>query len=293
MDAASDEARGAWLVFGLTGQVGQAMRTLLHASDPPVLAVSRRPQRDEGRVAWQRSSLQDFASPARAVDAIVSLGPLDAFAQWFETSPLAPARVVALGSTSVHAKKHSPDRAERALAVALRDAERRLAAAAAARGTVLTVLRPTLTYGHGRDRNLSRIVGLARRWRVLPLPWHARGLRQPVHVEDVASVVLGRLRARSSCPGFFDLPGGETLPFDVMLARALTAGAPTATVVRLPGPLFRAGVGALRGMGLLDAAGVGVLARLDQDQAYDPEPARIALGHYPRGFQPSAATFPE
>lgn len=292
MDAPTSDRQGAWLVFGLTGQVGQAMRPLLHASDPPLVAVSREPPRDEERVAWQRGSLQDFAGPAQAVGAIVSLGPLDGFAQWFETSPLAPARVVALSSTSVHAKKHSPDGAERALAWALRDAERRLAAAAAARGTVLTVLRPTLTYGHGRDRNLSRIVGLARRWRILPLPWHARGLRQPVHVEDVASAVLGALRARSACRGFFDLPGGETLAFDVMVARALAAGAPSATVVRLPGPLFRAGVGLLRGMGRLDAAGTGVLARLDQDQAYDPEPARIALGHYPRGFQPSADTFP-
>ena len=268
------------------------MLALLHASDPPLVAVSREPPGDGGRITWVRASLQDFTVPPRAVGAIASLGPLDAFAQWFEASSLAPARVVALGSTSVHSKKDSPDPAERALAAALRDAERRLAAAAEARGTSLTVLRPTLMYGHGVDRNLSRIVGLARRWRVLPLPWHARGLRQPVHVEDVASAVLGALRARSGRPGFFDLPGGETLAFDVMVARALAAGVPSATVVRLPGPLFRAGVGLLRGMGRLDAAGIGVLARLDQDQAYDPEPARIALGHYPRGFQPSADTFP-
>jgi nucleoside-diphosphate-sugar epimerase len=293
MEAASEPAGGAWLVFGLTGQVGQALRASLHASDPPLVAVSREPRPPEDRIAWQRGSLQDFPDPAQAIVAIASLGPLDAFARWFESSALAPARVVALGSTSVHAKKDSPDPAERALAQALRDAERRLAAAAAARGTALTVLRPTLIYGHGRDRNLSRIVGLARRWRVLPLPWRARGLRQPVHVEDVASAVLGALRTRSSRPGFFDLPGGETLAFDEMVMRALAAGAPAAAVVRLPGPLFRAGVGVLRGLGRLDAAGIGVLARLDQDQVYDPGPARVSLGHYPRGFQPPAETFPD
>ena len=44
-----------------------------------------------------------------ACDAIASLGPLDAFAAWFEGCPDAPARVVALGSTSVHGKAGSPD----------------------------------------------------------------------------------------------------------------------------------------------------------------------------------------
>lgn len=292
MEAAGRQGRGAWLVFGLTGQVGDALRASLHAGDPPLLAVSREPPPDDGRIAWRRGSLEHFADPPGPVDAIASLGPLDAFARWFESSALAPARVVALGSTSVHGKKDSPDAAERALAQALRDAERRLEAAAQARGSALTVLRPTLVYGHGRDRNLSRIVGLARRWKVLPLPLRAGGLRQPVHVEDVAAAVLGALRSRSACPGFFDLPGGETLAFDVMVARALAAGAPEARLVRLPGPLFRAGVGLLRSLGRLDAAGSGVLARLDRDLAYDPEPARIALGHYPRGFQPSAGTFP-
>jgi nucleoside-diphosphate-sugar epimerase len=293
MDEAKDEGRGAWLVFGLTGQVGSAMRASLHDSDPGLLAVSREPPADEGGISWCRGSLEGFPDPPREIAAIASLGPLDAFARWFEASSLAPARVVALGSTSVHGKKDSPDPAERALAQALRDAESRLAAAAHARGSALTVLRPTLIYGHGRDHNLSRIVGLARRWRVLPLPLRAGGLRQPVHVEDVAGAVLGALRARSPRPGFFDLPGGETLAFDVMVARAVAAGAPGATLLRLPGPLFRSGVGLLRALGRLDAAGSGVLARLDQDLAYDPEPARMALGHYPRGFQPTAETFPE
>jgi hypothetical protein len=51
-------------------------------------------------------------------------------------------------------------------------------------------------------------------------------------------------------------------------------------------------VRALRIGGLLGAAGEGVLARLDQDLAYDAGPAREALGYAPRGFQPDAGTFP-
>ena len=278
-----------WLVFGLSGQVGDAFVRALGAVDPPCLALSRHPRQPRPGVRWVQAGFEGFADPPGPIAAIASLGPLDGFAAWLEGSRLAPARVVALGSTSVQGKRDSPDPAERALALALRTAELRLAAVAAERGIALTVLRPTLIYGNGRDRNLSRLVAAARRWRVLPLPANARGLRQPVHVEDVAAAVLTSLREPRPRPGFFDLPGGETLPFDQMVARALAAGAPRALRLPLPGPVFALGVRLLGGgRGL----GRGFLARLGQDQVYDGGPARDALGHAPRGFRPGPEAFP-
>jgi len=283
----------SWLVFGLSGQVGGALLAGLDGRDPPVLAASRSGRGDVPGVRWLPGGLEDFPDPPEPVAAIASLGPLDAFSQWFERSRLAPARVVALGSTSVHGKADSPDAGERALARRLQEAEQRLATEAAARGSALTLLRPTLLYGVGRDQNLSRLVALARRWRWLALPFRARGLRQPVHVADVAAAVLYCLRAPRPCPGRFDLPGGETLPFDQMVRRAMAAGAPGSRLVRVPGPIFRAGVRLLRTSGRLGAAGEGVLARLDRDLAYDLAPAREALAYAPRGFQPGKQTFPD
>ncbi|HEU0152275.1 MAG TPA: NAD-dependent epimerase/dehydratase family protein [Arenimonas sp.] len=281
-----------WLVFGLSGQVGEAFAGALAASDPPCVAPSRQPRPPRPGVRWVLAGLGDFTAPGGRVAAIASLGPLDAFVDWLARSPVAPARVVVLGSTSVHGKRDSPDAAERALALALRTAELRLAALAAERGFALTVLRPTLIYGNGRDRSLSRLVAVARRWRVLPLPATARGLRQPVHVEDVATAVLACLREPRPRPGFFDLPGGEALPFDQMVVRALAAGAPGARRLRVPAPLFRLAVRGLRLLGRAPGLGEGFLARLDQDLVYDGAPARAALGHSPRGFRPGAEAFP-
>lgn len=280
-----------WLVFGLSGHVGTAFAQALAPADPPCVAVSRQARAPRRGVRWVQAGLDDFEG-LPAAGAIASLGPLDRFADWLERSPLAPARVVALGSTSVHAKRDSADAGERALAVSLRTAELRLAAVAAERGIALTVLRPTLVYGHGRDRNLSRLVAAARRWRLLPLPASARGLRQPVHVEDVAAAVLACLREPRPRPGFFDLPGGETLPFDQMAARAIAAGAPGARLVRVPGWLFRLGVRGLRWVARAPGLGEGFLDRLGQDLVYDGGPARTALGHSPRGFRPGPEAFP-
>ena len=276
-----------WLVFGLSGMVGDGLCAQRLPGDPPMLAVSRRERADGPGLRWLSGELP-APGPLPAIDAVASLGPLDAFAEWFEASGAAPARVVALGSTSVHGKAGSPDPAERALVRALEAAERRLSAACAARGCALTLLRPTLVWGRGRDRNLGRWVALARRLRWLPLPRGARGLRQPIHADDVAAAVLAALRAPAPVPGVFDLPGGETLAYDAMVERCLRAAAPGARLVRVPAPLFRLGLALLGRRG----PGPGVLARLDRDLAYDGTPVRAALGLAPRPFRPAPGDFP-
>lgn len=280
-----------WLVFGLSGQVGVAMREALVPGDEHLLAVSRSAQVDGPGVTWLRGDLGPWAAPDEAYDALVSLGPLDVFARWFAAGGPAVRRVVALGSTSVCSKSDSPDAAERDLAARLSAAEDRLAADCAVRGAALTVLRPTLIYGLGRDRNLSRLVAFARRWGGLALPRSATGLRQPVHAADVAAAALAAARAPDPRPGRFDLPGGETLPYDEMVRRALAAGAPRARLLRVPDPVFRAGLRLARRTGRLADAGDGMLVRLSRDLTYDLTPARAALGYAPRPFQPSAGMF--
>ncbi len=284
----TDAAR--WLVFGLSGAIGEGVRAAWREDDPALLAVSRQPRADAPRLAWCTGTLPDAVDVAGDVSAVASLGPLDRFAAWFEAWPGRPARVVAIGSTGVHDKRDSPEPAERAIAAALAAAEARLARAAAARGCALTLLRPTLVYGRGADRSLGRIVALARRWSRLPVPADARGLRQPVHADDVAAAVLAALRAPTPVPGRFDLPGGEALPWDEMVARCLAVAAPRARLLRLPGPLVRAALAGLRTVGL--GPGPGLVARLGRDQAYDAGPVGRALGVTPRPFRPGADLFP-
>lgn len=280
-----------WLVFGLSGPVGQAMLARPQPGEAELLAVSRQAQATRPGLSWLEARLEAMPEPPGDFDAVVSLGPLDAFARWFEAhGPDAP-RVVALGSTSVHSKADSPDPVERRLALDLAESEQRLADACAASGSAMTLLRPTLIYGNGRDRSLSRAVAVARRWRCLPLPSTARGLRQPVHADDLAGAVLQALRAPAPVPGRFDLPGGETVAFDEMLRRCLQVAAPGARVLALPAPLFRAGLALLRISARPGAAEAGMLARMDRDQVFDAGPARTALGYQPRGFQPDAGMF--
>jgi nucleoside-diphosphate-sugar epimerase len=274
------------LVFGYTGQVGQALAAPLLAAGWKAVAVSRQPREAAPGVLWRQGALPAPVGLDEPYDAIVSLGPLDAFADAMAAATPRAGRVVAIGSTGLHSKAESPDPGERELAARLAAAEASLAATLAPRGIAGVVLRPTLVYGLGLDRSLSPLVDFARKRGWLPLPWRADGLRQPVHVADVAAAVLACLQAPSPLAGSFDLPGGEALPFAAMVRRTLAVHVPGARVVRVPTPVFRLGLAVARnGLGAGVSAS-GFLARLGRDQVFDAAPAHAAFGYQPRAFTP-------
>jgi len=152
-------------------------------------------------------------------------------------------------------------------------------------------LRPTLVYGRGRDRTLSRIAAFAQRKGLFALPSNATGLRQPVHVDDLAKAAMAAANAAQSAGRAYDVPGGETLCFDEMVARTLAALHPRPRLLRLPAPLFRAAVASARALGMIDAINPAMLDRLDADLVFDAADARRDFGYAPRGFAPDAAMF--
>ncbi len=273
------------LAIGLSGQVGEALQALLPADFGPVLALSRREQSARTGVEWRSGTLDTLEQAPPGCERILSLGPLDAFAAWALRARPQVSRIVALGSTGRVDKRDSPDPRDRDEAQRLAQAEQALFEFAARSGARLSVLRPTLLYGGAQDRSLSRLAAHARRWRLLPWPATATGLRQPVHVEDVARAVLLSLDADESGGAAFDLPGAERLPFDAMVERTLAARVPGARLLRLPEAAFRAGIGlaAWSGRG---AGARGWLWRAARDQLADAGPARQAFGYAARGFLP-------
>ena len=90
-------------------------------------------------------------------------------------------------------------------------------------GVDWVILRPTLIYGLGQDKNISEIVRLIRRFGFFPLVGQAKGLRQPVHAEDVATACLSALEKTDVVNRAYNLSGGETLSYREMINRVFTA----------------------------------------------------------------------
>ena len=272
------------ILFGASGATGSFLLPQLLARGATVHAVSRRPPAAAAPAPiWVTGDLfGTLDGLPEAADVALSLGPLDAFAAWIEHAQLPRlSRVVALSSMSANSKRDSIDRGERELAARLRQAEARLLRFTAARGIACTLLRPTLIYGGRTDQSLTPIVVFARRWRILPIPLGARGLRQPIHTADLAAAVLAVIDCAAAAGKTYALGGGERLPFNAMLFRLRAAV--TGPVLPLPVPQrWLRALLSLRGGENRPSS--GALQRLNEDLIADNEEARRDFGFSPRPF---------
>ena len=279
----------ACLVFGASGAVGRFLVPRLRRAGHVVIAISRTARTSaDPQVRWVVGDLHGPMPELPPLDALFSLGPLDAFARWYAQARGTPPRVIAFSSMSVETKSASVDAAERALAQRLSQAERDLSDAAGRRGAALTLFRPTLIYGAGVDRSLTPIAQFAHRWRMFPRIVGAHGLRQPVHADDLAAACLAALEHPCTAARTYALGGGERLSFEAMLER-VRAAMPVRTLT-LPIPLAAARpLSDLAQKFGLPAAGSAALARLTRNLVADDAEAIADFAWTPRRFDPQPA----
>ncbi|MGQ4582539.1 NAD-dependent epimerase/dehydratase family protein [Lysobacter sp. F60174L2] len=279
------------LVFGGSGQVGRPVIGRLRAAGWQVTALSRRDQPGADGLRWRVGDFDAMPTLPKAFEAIISCGPLDRFGRWYAGADVVAPRVVAFGSTSIETKQVSADASERDLVRRLGEGERNVFETARSRDAAATLLRPTLVYGSGRDASLTRIAQLAHRWHRFPLPRGATGLRQPVHVDDLADAAMRCLDQPASFGHAYAVPGGETLPYREMVARVLAALQPPAQLIELPPALFGLVLRVAQATGRARGLGGAAVARMQDDLVFDATPARDDFGYAPRRFQPTAEMF--
>lgn len=279
------------LVFGASGQIGAPLVDVLNDAGWRVFAVSRQARSDSPGRHWLQGDLTQVRDLPEGVDAIYSCGPLDLFARWHAQAQVRAPRVVAFGSTSATTKHGSEDDDERDIARRLLGAEAALFAQSEAQGAAATMLRPTLVYGAARDATLTRIARLARRWGRFVLPRRCDGLRQPVHVQDLANAAFAAAAAPATHGRSYDLPGGETLAYREMVRRVLACLQPPLALHELPMPMFQLALKAAQARGIASDLTLAAVARMRQDLVFDDAPAKRDFGYVARAFKPEARMF--
>ena len=274
------------LVLGATSLVGRYLTSRLAAQRAVVAAVSRAPPDDgEDGVRWVAADLEAPPPSLPVAETVLSLCPiwlLPAVLPGLKAGGLR--RLVAFSSTSAVTKARSAEAAERAVAARLGEAEDSVRRFCEAEGVAWTLLRPTLIYSEGQDGNVSRLARWIGRWGVTPLAGAGRGLRQPVHAEDLAWAALAAAASTVTVNRAYDMPGGETLTYKTMVERIYLGLDRTPRILCAPEVLWKLAFTLARRW--LPEATAAMGTRMNQDLVFDGSPAERDFGWAPRPFRP-------
>lgn len=272
-------------VLGATSLVGECLLPRLSQAGWRVVAFSRQPRDAAAGVKWCRLPAQ---AGNEAISAWVCVAPIWVLPDYFPLLEASGARrVVALSSTSRFTKLDSNDVAEVEIASCLIEGEQRFTEWAEHKGVQWLLLRPTLIYGLGRDRNIAEMARFIRRFHFFPVLGKAQGLRQPIHADDVAQLCVAALGKSQVSHRAFDICGGETLTYRAMVERVFAALGRSPRVVTVPLWAFRAAVALLRILPRYRHWSVAMAERMNCDLVFDSSDARRELGVMTRPFQPS------
>jgi len=285
-------------VIGATSIIGDYLLPLLVEDGYDVVAFSRRAslaqQQSASRgVVWRLLSIR-YSNDAEPITKWICLAPIWVLSEYFSLFlHYGIKHIVAVSSTSRFTKGLSSDTTEKKLAAKLTEGEQLFIDWAEKNQVLWTILRPTLTYGLGRDRNISVIVSFIRRFAFFPLLGAAQGLRQPVHAQDVARGCLAALNVEKAFNRSYNISGGEILPYREMVGRVFLALGRKQRFVVLPIWIFRLAVMFLRLLPRFHHWSPAMAERMNSNLVFDHADARRDLGFTPRTFLPTREDLPQ
>lgn len=287
--AVSDRDSETVIVTGASSLIGHFLVSRLLKSEKELIAVSRSEQKELTH-RWYRlteANLHSLAPPINHAKCIVHLGPLKALEELLPSfSELGGKRVIAFSSTSRYSKLNSSNEYERQLAQDLIDAEGHILSLCESLGLNITLIRPTLIYGAGLDRNVSSITRFIRRFGFFPLVGEGSGLRQPVHADDLAAACIKILDDPSTFGNAYDLVGGETLTYREMVERIFTALNKKPRFIRVPLPLFRLAMRCVTVIPAFSHVTPDMADRMNQPLCFNSDQAKADFNYQHRGFTP-------
>lgn len=281
-------------VLGATSLVGECLMHQLTRAGYGVTAYSRHPLKQiDDRIKWRQLPTPPTIDILESSPLWICVAPIWLLPDYFALLEAHGAqRVVALSSTSRFSKGKSSDPEEQAVARRLADAETRVREWAEIRGIEWVIIRPTLIYGLGRDKNVTEIARFIGRLGFFPVLGKANGLRQPIHAEDVANACFAGLQTPCAANRMYNISGGETLTYRDMVARIFIALDRRPCLMTVPLWAFRLAVAMLRCLPRYRQWSTAMAERMNSDLVFDHAEAEQDLGFRPRKFMLSAEDLP-
>lgn len=276
------------LVTGASSQLGAPVMAGLMAAGFIVTAWSRQPAppvgADSSAVQWQQAAVQQPPTVAASTQLLVHLAPIDLLPALLAAATLPPLRIIAISTCSIRFKAQSDCPHEQRLAADLLAAEQQAIQQAREQGHQLTVLRSSMLYGAGRDGTIAVLQSFVHRFGFLILPAGATGLRQPVHVADIAQAVLACVAQPNTIGKTYELGGADRLTLSQLAERVFTHNNRRPRIYSVPQWLLRGLIAVVRWSRVRGDWRPGLVARAQQAQVVDNSPAQHDFAYAPRLF---------
>lgn len=275
-------------VIGATSFVGRSLLSQLTKADFSVTAFSRNTVKEAADgIIWRQysSSSSDAVQIRDIIPYWICVAPISVLPEYFDLlETMGVRRIVVLSSTSRFSKIESSDVKEQALVKQFEDGESRMQIWAQNKNVEWMILRPTVIYGLGLDKNITVIARFIQRFGFFPLLGEAKGLRQPIHADDVAAACIAAINSRIITNQAYNISGGETLTYREMVERIFNALGKRPYFISVPLVFFKLAVACLRLLPKYRKWSPAMAERMNQDLIFDHTSASEDLGFKPKAF---------
>jgi len=273
-------------VLGASSLVGRSVLAQLVKSNIKVYAFSRSTEESINEsIEWVKIKSELKQTKQLAITHWICVAPIWILADYFPMLEAYGAkRVLALSSTSAISKQESSEPLEIATAKRLQLGEQQLQQWAEVQGIEWLVLRPTLIYGFGEDKNIAEIARFIKRFSFFPLLGSAKGLRMPVHAEDVASACISASNNSNATNHTYNISGAETLTYRNMVERIFIALGKRPNFIRIPLNIFKLAVFCLRVFPRYRHWSFAMAERMNKNLVFEHTDAAQSFEYNPRSF---------
>jgi nucleoside-diphosphate-sugar epimerase len=272
-------------ILGASSLVGEVLISQLEKSHR-ILAFSRQARTSSTpSITWHTTD--ELVNWQQAIDHWICVAPVWVLPDYFNVLKRCEAkRVIVLSSTSRFTKVHSTDEQEKRIVERLVEGETSLQNWGNSNNIGWTILRPTLIYGYGKDKNISEIARFIQRFGFFPVFGKARGLRQPIHADDVAQACIRALQTDETSHKAYNISGGETLTYRDMVKRIFHSLNKRPILIAIPLPVFKFMISVLRYIPRYKKWSVSMAERMNQDLVFDHTEAQQTFDFSAKDFLP-------
>ena len=268
-------------ILGATGKTGRYLVERLCAAGHEVVAIGRSEARLDALGGAPRRVVADFEHPVTVAKALLGATRVVSCAHarftgiLLECLPSSCQRLVLTGSTRRFSRLPDP----------AADAVRAGEAAFLSSGVPGVMLHPTMIYGAPDDRNVNRMLGLVRRFPVIPLPNGGRSLLQPLFVDDMVDALAAAAERPAALGASIVVAGPEPISYADMVRACARAVDRKVTIVPVPAVLLGGAARLAARLGLRPTFDAAEIRRATEDKSFDIDAMRKRLGVSPRAFE--------